>query len=85
MDKKKRLFEEFPPVSSEEWKKKIVEDLKGADYEKKMIWRTSEGFKVNPFYRKEDLPHSCGTSLPGEFPFTRGNDKSNGNKDYECR
>lgn len=77
MDKKKRLFEEFPPVSSEEWKKKIVEDLKGADYEKKMIWRTSEGFKVNPFYRKEDLPHSCGTSLPGEFPFTRGNDKSN--------
>ena len=77
MNKENRLFEEFPPVSAEDWKNKIVEDLKGADYEKKMIWRTSEGFNVNPFYRKEDLPSSCGTSLPGEFPFTRGNSLRN--------
>ena len=54
MDKEKeRLFGEFPPVSAESWKEKIVEDLKGADYDKKMIWRTGEGFNVNPFYRKE--------------------------------
>ena len=37
---KERLFNEFPPVTAEEWKEKIVEDLKGADYEKKMIWKT---------------------------------------------
>ena len=70
---KERLFNEFPPVTSEEWKEKIVEDLKGVDYEKKMIWRTEEGFNVNPFYRKEDLPDACGTTAPGEFPYTRGN------------
>ena len=70
---KERLFNEFPPVTSEEWKEKIVEDLKGVDYEKKMIWRTEEGFNVNPFYRKEDLPGTCGTTAPGEFPYTRGN------------
>ena len=63
---KERLFSEFSPVSSENWKNKIVEDLKGADYDKKMIWRTGEGFNVNPFYRKEDLPEGCGTAAPGE-------------------
>ena len=74
---KERLFSEFPPVSAENWKNKIVEDLKGADYDKKMIWKTGEGFNVNPFYRKEDLPEGCGTAAPGEFPYTRGNDCSN--------
>ena len=74
---KERLFSEFSPVSSENWKNKIVEDLKGADYDKTMIWRTGEGFNVNPFYRKEDLPEGCGTAAPGEFPYTRGNSCSN--------
>ncbi len=73
MDKEKeRLFSEFSPVSTENWKNKIVEDLKGADYDKKMIWRTQEGFDVNPFYRKEDIPEGCAAAQPGEFPYTRG-------------
>lgn len=74
---KERLFNEFQPVTSEDWKNKIVEDLKGADYEKKMIWRTAEGFDVNPFYRKEDLPAGCENEVPGKFPFTRGNKADN--------
>jgi methylmalonyl-CoA mutase len=74
---KERLFSEFPPVSAENWKEKIVEDLKGADYEKRMIWQTGEGFNVNPFYRKEDLPEGCETAEPGKFPYTRGNSCSN--------
>ncbi|MGM0739897.1 MAG: methylmalonyl-CoA mutase family protein, partial [Bacteroidota bacterium] len=52
---KKRLFEEFPPVSSEEWKAKVNADLKGADYDKKLLWKTEEGFDVHPYYRQEDL------------------------------
>ena len=74
---KERLFSEFSPVSTENWKNKIVEDLKGADYDKKMIWRTGEGFNVNPFYRKEDLPEGCSNAAPGVFPYTRGNSCSN--------
>lgn len=73
---KTKLFGEFASVSTEEWKSKIVEDLKGADYDKKMIWRTSEGFNVKPFYRKEDIenmPHS----ISGVFPYTRGNKTEN--------
>lgn len=71
-----KLFDEFTPVSSEEWKNKIVEDLKGADYDKRMIWRTSEGFNVKPFYRQEDI-EGIDSSMPGEFPFTRGNRAEN--------
>ncbi|MDF1570261.1 MAG: methylmalonyl-CoA mutase family protein, partial [Bacteroidales bacterium] len=52
---KNRLFEEFPPVSSGEWKEKIITDLKGADFDRKLVWRTGEGFDVQPYYRKEDL------------------------------
>ena len=74
---KERLFSEFSPVSTENWKNKIVEDLKSADYDKKMIWRTGEGFNVNPFYRKEDLPEGCTVAAPGEFPYTRGNSSCN--------
>ena len=74
---KEKLFNEFQPVSSEDWKNKIIEDLKGADYDKKMIWRTAEGFNVNPFYRKEDLPAGCENEQPGRYPFTRGNRADN--------
>ena len=78
MDKEKvRLFSEFSPVTTENWKNKIIEDLKGADYDKKMVWKTGEGFNVNPFYRKEDLPDGCTDVRPGEFPFMRGNSVGN--------
>lgn len=74
-----KLFNEFPPVSTEEWENLINIDLKGADYEKKLIWRTDEGFKVRPYYREEDLKNiSYLNTLPDEFPYTRG-DKATGN------
>lgn len=75
-DSKEKLFSEFPNVSTEDWMSKITVDLKGADYEKKLVWRTNEGFKVKPFYRQEDLKglKTVG-SLPGEFPYLRGNKK----------
>ena len=54
-DKKEKLFSDFPEVSTQEWMDKIQTDLKGADYEKKLVWKTNEGFKVKPFYRQEDI------------------------------
>jgi methylmalonyl-CoA mutase len=54
-DPNRRLFSEFPPVSTKEWEEKILADLKGADYNKKLIWKTDEGFDVKPYYRSEDL------------------------------
>ena len=50
-----KLFTEFPPISTEEWEATIQKDLKGADYERKLVWRTDEGFNVRPYYRAENL------------------------------
>lgn len=73
---REKLFSEFTAPTTQEWIDKIQVDLKGADYEKKMVWKTNEGFKVQPFYRREDLKDLKGVnSLPGEFPFIRGNKK----------
>ncbi|MDR1557164.1 MAG: methylmalonyl-CoA mutase small subunit [Tannerellaceae bacterium] len=77
-DLKEKLFSEFPPVSAEEWMAKITADLKGAPFEKKLVWKTSEGFNVNPFYRAEDIEGMKRiSSLPGEFPYVRGTKKDN--------
>ncbi|HCY80398.1 MAG TPA: methylmalonyl-CoA mutase, partial [Xanthomarina gelatinilytica] len=46
----KKLFEEFSDVSSKEWKQKIQADLKGADYNDTLIWKSNEGIDVKPFY-----------------------------------
>lgn len=51
----KQLFTEFPEISTQEWEEKILADLKGADYQKKLIWKTDEGIDVKPYYRHEDL------------------------------
>lgn len=77
-----KLFNEFPPVSTEAWKEKVVADLKGADFDRKLVWRTNEGFSVQPFYRQEDLEKlEYLDSLPGEFPYVRGT-KTNKNDWY---
>lgn len=72
-EKKELLFDQFPPVSTEEWRAKVEADLKGAPFEKKLVWRTNEGFNVQPMYRAEDIAGLKTTdSLPGEFPYVRG-------------
>lgn len=77
-DSKEKLFSDFSPVSTEQWMEKVTADLKGADFEKKLVWRTNEGFKVKPFYRMEDLEGLKTTNaLPGEFPYLRGTKKNN--------
>lgn len=77
-NQKEKLFSNFPPVSTEEWMAKITADLKGADFEKKLVWKTNEGFKVNPFYRSENIEGmQTADSLPGEFPYVRGTKKDN--------
>ena len=75
-DSKEKLFSDFPAVTTQEWMDKIMVDLKGADYEKKLVWKTNEGFKVKPFYRREDLEGLKTTEgLPGQYPYIRGNKK----------
>lgn len=73
---KEKLFTEFTAPTTQDWLDKIQVDLKGADFNKKLVWRTNEGFNVQPFYRREDvLKLKTPEALPGEFPFVRGNKK----------
>ncbi len=60
----KSLFNEFEPVSLKEWKQKIQADLKGADYNESLIWKTNEGIDVKPIYHSDnfdELPNPSNT------------------------
>src|SRR5262245_58306738 len=71
------LASDFPPVATGEWEAAIQKDLKGADYEKKLVWRTDEGISVRPYYRRENLSELEAQlqTAPGQFPFVRGTGK----------
>ncbi len=77
-DKKLNLLADFPAITTEQWMNKINADLKGADFNKKLVWRTNEGFNVMPFYRLEDVANLKTTeTVPGAFPYVRGTKANN--------
>jgi methylmalonyl-CoA mutase len=71
------LGQDFPPVPTAAWEAAIAKDLKGADYEKRLVWRTDEGIPVRPYYRAENLAglEAQTQTAPGQFPFARGSGK----------
>ena len=78
-NKKNTLFAEFPPVTTEQWEEVIKKDLKGADYERRLVKTTLDGIKVKPYYRSENLQgleHILDVK-PGEFPYVRGDKPDN--------
>src|ERR1035437_8844914 len=80
MVQKEKLFDQFPAVTTKEWMDKINSDLKGADFNEKLVWKTNEGFDVKPFYRMEDIENLMYiNTLPGQFPYIRGTKIKNNN------
>ncbi|MBR9976092.1 MAG: acyl-CoA mutase large subunit family protein [Bacteroidetes bacterium] len=68
----KPLFGDFVAPTKDQWKAQVERDLKGAEYQK-LVWKTYEGFSVEPMYTStetEALPHLG--SLPGFEPYVRG-------------
>lgn len=77
-EKKLNLLADFPTVSAQQWMDKITADLKGADFNKRLVWKTNEGFNVMPFYRAEDIENFKSTEVvPGKFPYVRGTKADN--------
>jgi methylmalonyl-CoA mutase cobalamin-binding domain/chain len=68
------ILEDFPPVPTETWKAVIHVDLKGEDYNKKLVWNSDEGIVVRPYYRSEDIKdlESQIALNSATFPFARG-------------
>jgi methylmalonyl-CoA mutase len=52
--KNKSLFSEFSPVSKQEWMERVTVDLKGADFDKKLVWKNLSNINIQPFYNTED-------------------------------
>jgi len=57
MSAKTYLFEEFSPISAKEWKQQIQMELKGADYNKTLVWESLEGIRVKPFYHIDEYEY----------------------------
>ena len=77
-NQREKLFTDFPPVTTDEWMEVVSRDLKGADFQKRLVWKTDEGFNVNPFYRAEDIEGYPATgNLPGQFPYVRSTREDN--------
>ncbi len=69
------MWEEFPRVSTAEWEAAIQADLKGADYDKKLVWHTDEDIVVRPYYRSENLPATTGLArFTGEWQVAKDAD-----------
>ncbi len=69
------MWEEFPHTSTAEWEAAIKADLKGADYDKKLVWHTDEGVTVRPYYRNENLPATTGLArFTGEWQVAKDAD-----------
>lgn len=51
----KSLFNEFPEITSKQWKQNIQFDLKGEDYNEALIWNTNEGIDIKPFYHADEF------------------------------
>jgi methylmalonyl-CoA mutase len=52
LDNFESIFQQFTATTSEEWKAKIIKDLKDEAFDN-LIWHTSEGIEVLPFYTHE--------------------------------
>ncbi|PWJ42127.1 methylmalonyl-CoA mutase family protein [Sediminitomix flava] len=68
----KNLFESFPPLEKAQWVEKATVDLKGADFNKKLLWRTENGYTLEPFYMRSDLQEKSFNQLQYTFPKAEG-------------
>lgn len=58
------LFNDFEAVSAKQWKQKIQVDLKGADYNEKLVWNSNDGVAVKPFYHPDEVSQITSAPTP---------------------
>ncbi len=60
------LAARFPSTPTEAWEAAIQNDLKGADYQRKLYWSPFPGLAVRPYYRRADVTAATGVArTPG--------------------
>lgn len=76
------LFNEFPEISAKAWKQNIQFQLKGADYNKTLVWESPEGIKVKPFYHSDDVAGDTGNGPVINHTWTIGQTIYAGNAEH---
>lgn len=66
------LARDFPAATRDMWMKLVEKALKGGDFEKRMVSRSSDGLRIDPLYTRADALPDAVSALPGQAPFTRG-------------
>ena len=64
------LFTEFEEVSAKQWKQKIQYELKGADYNETLVWKSLDGINVKPFYHPDESPEPVQVNNPLKWNIT---------------
>jgi methylmalonyl-CoA mutase len=68
-----KLLGEFPEIPYETWREQVHKDLKGVDFEKRLVTRTVDGVAVQPLYTAKDAPNEHDASgFAGLPPYRRG-------------
>ena len=68
-----KLLTEFPSVSYDAWRAQVDKDLKGADFDKRLLGRTLEGIVVQPLYTARDrVAEADAGGFAGLPPYQRG-------------
>jgi methylmalonyl-CoA mutase len=71
--KELHLGTDFPKTDHAMWHKQVEVELKGADFDKRMLLRSYEGIELQALYTEEVFPTvSDSGGLSGYVPFVRG-------------
>ena len=62
-----KLFSAFNAATKKEWIKKITTDLKGADYNEKLV-SDAQGIEIAPIYHANDNTPIFNSSFPDNYP-----------------
>src|SRR5690606_35284269 len=76
------LFQDFEETTARQWKQKIQYELKGEDYNEKLVTKTIHGINIRPFYHRDETPEPINIPTPTHWNiiekiFVASEEKSN--------
>ena len=77
-----KLFNNFKGVNLEQWKEKVITDLKGSDYNEKLVTQVEE-IEIQPIYNSESISETPSVNSPSDwisFQLVDGTDAKTANK-----
>ena len=72
--KENKLFSDFSPSTKKDWTEKATADLKGADFDKSLVWKNLNNIEIQPFYTRDDqkeLLKNTGHNAPRVINYRR--------------